>query len=117
MDFPKDIDEKIQEEARRIQDEYGMSALTRPEIYDAAAQRAVDATTPLQMGQILYPGCRGVALADVPASVLDEHRGRYTDEDLREGQFVIVTGSSEHYVFIMGHETKRRKDREDNGSG
>jgi hypothetical protein len=112
MEFTKDINDKIQEEARRIQDEFGMSALSHPDIYDAAAQRAVDALTPLQIGQILYPGCRGVALADVPASVLDDHRQRYTEEDLREGQFVIVTGSREHYVFIMGHETKRRKDRE-----
>ncbi|NLH74498.1 MAG: hypothetical protein GX456_15725 [Verrucomicrobia bacterium] len=112
MEFTKDINDKIREQARRIQDEVGMSALTRPEICDAAAQRVLDTLTPLQIGEILHPGCRGVALADVPASVLEEHRRRYTDEDLREGQFVIVTGSTEHYVFIMGHETKGRKNRE-----
>jgi len=112
MELTKDIKDKIWDQACGIQDKFGMSALTRPEIYDAAAQRLVDALTPLQIGQILHPGCRGVALADVPASVLEEHRRRYTDEDLCEGQFVIVTGSLEHYVFIMGHETKRRKDRD-----
>jgi hypothetical protein len=112
MGFPKDINDKIQEQARRIQDKFGMSALTRPEIYDGAAHRALAALTPLQIGQILHPGCRGVALADVPASVLEEYRSRYTDEDLREGQFVVVTRTKEHYVFIMGHETKKRKDRE-----
>ena len=112
MEFTKDINDKIQEQARHIQDEFGLAALTRPEIYDAAAQRALDNLTPLQIGQVLYPGCRGVALADVPVAVLEDHRRRHTDDDLREGQFIVVTGSREHFVFIMGHETKRRKDRE-----
>ncbi len=112
MEPTKDINEKIQEQARQIQEKFGLAALTQPEIYDAAAQRALDNLTPLQIGQVLYPGCRGVVLADVPASVIEDHRRRHTDDDLREGQFVLVTGSREHFVFIMGHETKKRKDRE-----
>jgi hypothetical protein len=112
MEFNKDINQQIQEQARLIQDKFGLAALTQPEIYDAAAQHAVDNLTPLQIGQVLYPDCRGVALADVPASVIDDHRRRYTDDELREGQFVVVTGSREHFVFIMGHATKKRKDRE-----
>ena len=112
MEFSKDFNEKIAQQAQRIQSELGMTALTRPDIYDAAAQRAVDDLTPLQIGQILHPGCRGVALADVPAPVIEDHRRRYTEADLQQGQFVVVTGSREHFVFIMGHETKRRKDSE-----
>ncbi len=112
MEFPKDIDGKIAQQAQRILAVFGMAALTRPDIYDAAAQRAVDDLTPLQIGQVLHPGCRGVALADVPSSVLEDHRRRYTEEDLQQGQCVVVVGSREHFVFIMGHETKRRKDSE-----
>lgn len=112
MKFTKDIDDKITQQSRLIQDELGKSAITRIDIFDTAAKSILQTLTPLQVAQISHPGCRPVALADVPAAVLEDHRCRYTEEDLREGQFVIVTGSQEHYVFIMGHATKRRKDRE-----
>lgn len=112
MDYNKDMDEKIAQQAQRIQRKVGMAALARPEVYDVAAQQVVDDLTPLQIGQILHQGCRGIALEDVPPSVIADHLRRYTQVDLQQGQFVVVTVSREHFVFIMGHETKRRKDRE-----
>ena len=112
MKFNKKLANKIQEQALRLQEEFGLLALTCPDIYNMAAEKIVLAQTPLQIGQMLHPGCRAAALADVPAPILDDHRQRYTEKDLREGQFIIVTGSKDHYVFIMGHETKKRKDKE-----
>ena len=106
------IDKLIEEETRLIQAEYGMAALTNLRIYDEAAKRTVDCMTPLEIGKTLHPGCQDVALDEVPLKIIEDHRDRYTDEDLRQGQFVIVTGSHEHYIFIMGHETKRRKEKE-----
>ena len=102
----------IKEEAQRIQTEYGMSALANLQIYDEAAKRTVACLTPLEIGKTLHPGCQDVALDEVPLEIIEEHRDRYTDEDLRQGQFIVVTGSREHYIFIMSHETKRRKERE-----
>jgi hypothetical protein len=112
MKLPKEVNDKMKEQIRHILHEFPTAERTRSETFDAAVLRTVDSLTPLQIGLMLHPGCRGIALADVPASVLEDHRRRYTDDDLREGQFIVVIGSREHFVFIMGHETKKRKDRE-----
>lgn len=108
----KKTDKLIKDEARRIQSEYGMAALADLRIYDEAAKRTVDCMTSLEIGKTLHPDCQGVALDEVPLEIIEAHRDRYTNEDLRQGQFIVVTGSREHYIFIMSHEIKRRKEKE-----
>ncbi len=76
------IDEIVKEEVRHIQAEYGMAALANLRIYDEAAKRTVDCLTPLEIGKTLHPGCQGIALDEVPLEIIEEHRDRYTDEDL-----------------------------------
>ena len=109
----KKIDEMVKKEVRHIQTKYGMAALADLRIYDEAAKRTVECLTPLEIGKTLYPGCQGVALDEVPLKIIEDHRERYTDDDLRQGQFIVATGSREHYIFIMSHETKRRKEKEE----
>ena len=77
---------------------------------DEAGRRIVQGMTPLEIGRLHYPDAVPRELGEVPPSVVVSHLDRYTMRDLAEGQFLEVLPGK--YTFIMGHETKRRKDRE-----
>ena len=62
MQYTKKIEDRVREEARRIHSEFGMAALANLQIYDEAAARTVESLTPLEIGQLLHPGCIGVAI-------------------------------------------------------
>ena len=77
---------------------------------DETARQIVEGMTPLQIGLMRYPGAKPRKLDQVPAAVMADHLDRYMMQDLISGQFLEVLPGK--YMFIMGHETKKRKDRE-----
>ena len=78
---------------------------------DRVATEAVRRMTPRDLGLMLYPDATPIPLSEVPKNVVAEHRDRYTQEDLETGQFLEVLPGK--YIFIMSHETKYRKTREE----
>jgi len=78
---------------------------------DIIATEAVRRMKPRDLGLMLYPNATPVSLSEVPKNVVAEHRDRYTQEDLETGQFLEVLPGK--YIFIMSHETKYRKTREE----
>ncbi len=77
---------------------------------DRLAHAAVQSMTPRDRGLMLYPNATPVPLSRVPADVVADHLNRYTQSDLETGQFLEVI--PEKFTFIMSHETKRRKESE-----
>jgi len=57
--------------------------------------------TPRQIGLMLHPQARPVDLEKVPPGVLEDRRQRFTEEELRAGQFLEVLPG--RYTFIMDH--------------
>ena len=78
---------------------------------DRIATEAVRRMTARDLGLMLYPDATPISLSEVPKNVVAEHRDRYTQEDLETGQFLEVLPRK--YIFIMSHETKYRKTREE----
>lgn len=78
---------------------------------DRLAHKAVANMTPREFGLMLYPGSTPISLSRVPTDVVADHRNRYTQKDLETGQFLEVLAGN--YVFIMSHETKRRRSGEE----
>lgn len=78
---------------------------------DRVAAEVVRRMTPRDLGLMLYPGATPISLPEVPKNAVADHSDRYTQEDLKTGQFLEVTPGK--YLFIMSHETKYRKTREE----
>ena len=78
---------------------------------DKLATEAVRRMTPRDRALMLYPDATPIHLSQVPKNVVADHRDRYTQEDLETGQFLEVLPGK--YTFIMSHETKCRKTREE----
>jgi hypothetical protein len=77
---------------------------------DKLAHDAIRKMTPCDLGLMLYPNATPVSLSQVPPHVIADHLNRYTQSDLESGQFLEVLPGK--YTFIMGHETKQRKESE-----
>jgi len=76
---------------------------------DGGAHLVVQGMLPLEIGRLKYPDAAPKEVGEVPPAVVADHLTRYTMRDLIQGQFLEVLPGK--YTFIMGHETKRRKDR------
>ena len=77
---------------------------------DENAQQIIQGMTPLEIGLLRYPNATPREFGEVPADVIADHLKRYKMRELKEGQFLEVLPGK--YTFFMGHETKKRKDRE-----
>ncbi len=77
---------------------------------DRLARETVRGMTPRDLGLILYPNATPVSLSQVPHNVVADHLNRYTQSDLETGQFLEVLPGK--FTFIMSHETKERKESE-----
>jgi len=77
---------------------------------DEYAQRKVRGMTPRDLGLMLYPNATPVSFSQVPPDVIADHLNRYTQSDLETGQFLEVLPGK--YTFIMSHDTKKRKESE-----
>jgi hypothetical protein len=75
---------------------------------DILAHTIVRQMTPLEIGQMLYPTAIAVALKHVPATIILDHRSRYSKAELKRGRFFKI---GERYTFIMDHAAydKRQK--------
>lgn len=78
---------------------------------DRVATEAVRGMTPRNLGLMLYPDATPISLLEVPKNVVADHRDRYTQEDRETGWFLEVLPGK--HLFIMSHETKYRKTREE----
>ena len=77
---------------------------------DEAAHTMIRTMSPLQIGLMRYPNATPRQVQQVPPEVVSDHLNRYTMQDLLQGQFLEVLPGK--YMFIMGHDTKKRKDLE-----
>ena len=77
---------------------------------DETAHQIIQGMTPLELGLLRYPYATPREVGEVPGNIIADHLKRYTMQDLIEGQFLEVLPGK--YTFFMGHETKKRKDRE-----
>jgi hypothetical protein len=80
--------------------------MPKNDLIEKVAQAIVKGMNPREIGLMLYPSARPIPLSEVPEEIVQEHLDRYTEEDLKTGQFLET--SKGNYTFIMNHETKRR---------
>lgn len=81
--------------------------MSRHELIEQLAQSIVKGMSPLEIGLTVYPSARPVPLAEVPDNIITDYLARYTEDELKAGQFLEVTEGK--FTFFMNHETKRRK--------
>ena len=91
---------------RNIRKEKKRSPSIQAESIDIMANAIVATMSPLQMGKLVYPDAEPVNLSDVPESVIRDHATRYTEKELKAGQFLRVRGK---YTFFIDHETKKTR--------
>jgi hypothetical protein len=84
------------------------------DVVDLAAHAIVSRMTPLEIGKMIHPDGEAVAFSDVPEHVLADHATRYSQKELKAGQFFKVQGK---YIFVMDHEAKKARQQELKGSG
>ncbi len=73
---------------------------------DFVAHAIVSRMSALEIGSMIHPDGKAVALRDVPESVLTDHATRYSQKELEAGQFFKVQGK---FTFIMDHEAKKAR--------
>jgi len=91
---------------RNIRKEKKRSRSIQAESIDMIANAVVETMSPLQMGKLIYPDAEPVNLPDVPEPVIRDHAARYTDKELKAGQFFRVHGK---YTFFMDHDAKKTR--------
>lgn len=79
---------------------------TVEETIDTLAHAIVAKMSPLELGQMLYPDAEPVDLASIPQPIIADHATRYTEKELKAGQFFRV---GDKYTFVMGHEAKKAR--------
>ena len=72
-------------------------------IVDKISEEIVSNLTPLEIGKILYPSAIPVEYSCMPDEEKKEHRTRYTEEELENGQFFEVLPGK--YTFIMSQKS------------
>ena len=73
------------------------------DVVDKISEDIVSNLTPLEIGKMLYPDAIPVEYSCVPDEVKKEHRTRYTEEELENGQFFEVLPGK--YTFIMSQKS------------
>jgi hypothetical protein len=81
-------------------------SLTVEETIDTLAHVIVSKMSPLELGKMIYPDAEPIDLARVPEPVIADHATRYTEKELKAGQFFRI---GEKYIFFMDHETKKAR--------
>ncbi len=79
---------------------------TVEETIDTLAHAIVAKMSPLELGKMIYPDAEPVDLARVPQPVIADHTTRYTEKELKAGQFFRV---GDKYTFFMDHEAKKTR--------
>ncbi len=79
---------------------------TVEETIDTLAHAIVAKMSPLEIGQMIYPDAEPVDLASVPQPVIADHTTRYTEKELKAGQFFRV---GDKYTFFMDYEAKKAR--------
>ena len=78
---------------------------------EVEAKRIAERMTPAEKALLRYPDATLVGLDEVPSSVVKDHLKRYTKDELKRGQFIVVEGNKKHYVFFMDEKTKERLEK------
>lgn len=79
---------------------------TLEETVDTLAHAIVAKMSPLEMGKIIYPDAEPIDLANVPQPVIADHTTRYSEKELKAGQFFRVGNK---HIFFMDHEAKKAR--------
>ena len=72
-------------------------------VVDKISEEIVSNLTPLEIGKILYPDATPVEYSCIPDEVKKEHRTRYTEIEMENGQFFEVLQGK--YTFIMSQKS------------
>ena len=72
-------------------------------VADKLSEEIVSNLTPLEIGKILYPDAIPVEYTSMPDVVKKEHLTRYTETELKNGQFFEVLPGK--YTFIMSQKS------------
>ena len=92
-------------------DNYGFGSEVPHELakeIDKTAAKVISRMSPLEIGLLRYPFAKPVTLKRVAEKVLRDHLTRYTEAELKRGQFFRV---GDRYTFFMDHEAKARRER------
>ena len=73
------------------------------DVVDKISEEIVSNLTPLEIGKMLYPDAIPVEYSCVHDEVKKEHRTRYTEKELENGQFFEVLPGK--YTFIMSQKS------------
>jgi hypothetical protein len=79
---------------------------------EAEAKKIAIGMTPAEKALLRYPDGILLDLDEVPISVVEDHLKRYTNDELKRGQFIVAEGDKKHYVFFMDQKTKERLEKE-----
>ena len=81
-------------------------SLTVEETVDILAHAIVSRMSPLELGKMIYPDAEPIDLASVTEPVIADHFTRYTEKELKAGQFFRI---GDKYTFFMDHEAKKAR--------
>ena len=76
------------------------------ESIDTLAHAIVANMSPLELGKMIYPDAEPLDLVDVPQAIIADHTTRYTEKELKAGQFFRV---GDKYTFFMDHDAKKAR--------
>ena len=76
---------------------------TLKDLVDKISEEIVSNLTPLEIGKILYPDAIPIEYLCVPDEIKKEHLTRYTEKELKNGQFFEVLPGK--YTFIMSQKS------------